>query len=235
MTFTKFSETELIDLLWAWAAISFAFAVVLGGGVREVGERFFEMLVLAAITVGTAFLLHELAHKFVAQKYGYWAEFRRFDFGLILAVILSFFGFIFAAPGAVMIAGLATKEQNGKISVAGPLTNIILAGLFLLLGTFLARFDLFTPLLQSIVGFGIMINAWLALFNMIPFPPLDGSKVISWSVHAWIGIVGVAVFILFVLLILFFSWWSKQVILLFCFLRCLRREAPRSPVAPVKR
>ena len=198
MTFIKFSEAELIDLLWAWAAISFAFAVLLGGGIRGLGEGFPERLILAAMTVGVAFLLHELAHKFIAQKYGYWAEFRRFSFGLILAVFLSFFGFIFAAPGAVMIAGLASKEQNGKISVAGPLTNIILAGLFLLLGTFLAAFELFTPLLQSIVGFGTMINAWLALFNMIPIPPLDGSKVISWSFPAWIGIVGVAVLILFI-------------------------------------
>jgi len=198
MRFIKFSESESIDLLWAWAAISFAFAVLLGGGIAGLGKGFAGRLILAAITVGMAFLLHELAHKFVAQKYGYWAEFRRFNFGLILAVFLSFFGFIFAAPGAVIIAGLATNEQNGKIAAAGPLTNIILAGLFLLLGVFLAAFRLFTPLLQNIVGFGIMINAWLALFNMIPVPPLDGSKVISWSFPVWISIAGAAALILFI-------------------------------------
>jgi len=197
MNLIKFSETELIDFLWAWAAISFAFAVVLGGGIRGVGNGFPERLILAAVTVGVAFLLHELGHKFVAQKYGYWAEFRRFDFGLILAVILSFFGTVFAAPGAVMIDGLITNEQNGKIAVAGPLVNIVLAGLFLLLGLFLGSFNLFAPLLQNIVGYGIGINAWLALFNMLPIPPLDGSKVISWSLPAWIGIIAIASFILF--------------------------------------
>jgi len=197
MDFIKFSETELIDLLWAWVAISFAFAVVLGGGIGGVGKGFPERLILAAVTVGVAFLVHELCHKFVAQKYGYWAEFRRFDFGLILAVILSFFGTVFAAPGAVMIGGLVTKEQNGKIAVAGPLVNIVLAGLFLLLGVFLGSFNLFTSLLQNIVGYGIGINAWLALFNMLPIPPLDGSKVISWSPPAWIGIIAIALFILF--------------------------------------
>jgi len=197
MNFIKFSETELIDLLWAWAAISFAFAVVLGGGIGGVGNGFPERLILAAVTVGVAFLLHELGHKFVAQKYGYWAEFRRFDFGLILAIILSFFGTVFAAPGAVMIDGLITNEQNGKIAVAGPLVNIVLAGLFLLLGLFLGSFNLFAPLLQNIVGYGIGINAWLALFNMLPIPPLDGSKVIRWSLPAWIGIIAIASFILF--------------------------------------
>jgi len=155
-------------------------------------------MVVSGVTVGVAFLLHELGHKFMAQRYGYWSEFRRFDSGLIFAVFLSFFGLIFAAPGAVMIAGLPTKEQSGKISLAGPLVNTVLAFLLFLLGLFLAHFGLFTPLLQNIVGLGIMINAWLALFNMIPFYPLDGSKVISWSFPAWLSVVLIALFILFI-------------------------------------
>ncbi len=195
--FIKFSEKELIDLLWAWAALSFAFAVLLGGGARGLGQGFALRLILAAVTVGVAFLFHELAHKFMAQKYGYWAEFRRFDFGLILAVALSFVGFIFAAPGAVMIGGMPSREENGRISLAGPLMNIILAGLFSVLGVLLNFFGVFNILLQSIVGFGIMINAWLALFNLIPIPPLDGSKIIGWSFPAWAGMMAIVVFILF--------------------------------------
>ncbi len=198
MTFIKFSEKELIDLLWAWAAISFAFAVILGGGVAGLDKGFPVRLMLAALTVGIAFLFHELGHKFVAQKYGYWSEFRRFDVGLMLAVLMSFFGFIIAAPGAVMVVGMATKEQNGKISIAGPLVNIILAGIFILLGFVLTSFNIFNPLLQNIVGLGVIINAWLALFNMIPIFPLDGSKVIAWSFPAWISIVAISLFILFI-------------------------------------
>ena len=194
----KFSEKELIDLLWAWAAISFAFAIILGGGLSGLGPGFPLRLIVSSLTVGVAFIFHELAHKFVAQKYGYWSEFRRFDLGLIFAVLMSFSGFIFAAPGAVMISGTINKERNGKISIAGSVTNLVLAILFLFFGIILTSLGLTSPFLQLIISYGIAINAWLALFNMIPFFPLDGSKVIAWSLPAWLTVVGIALFILFI-------------------------------------
>jgi len=194
----KFSEEELIHLLHAWAAISFAFAIVLGGGLNGVRAGFVQNLLVAGIAVGTAFLLHELAHKVIAQRYGCWAEFRKFNFGLVLAVVMSFFGFIFAAPGAVMISGFVSKEQNGKISAVGPLINIILALLFIGLGTLLSlMIGGIPPLLNKIIFYGFFINAWLAFFNMIPFPPFDGSKVMAWSVPAWAGIAAVSGFMVF--------------------------------------
>ncbi len=193
-----YSEEELIHLLHAWSAISFAFAVVLSGGLRGLGPQFVPNLIVAAIAVGTAFLLHELAHKVLAQKYGCWAEFRKFNLGLVLAVVMSFFGFIIAAPGAVMISGQVSREQNGKISAAGPLTNITLAILFFMAGLSLPQIiGALPPLFNQIVFFGFFINAWLALFNMIPFPPLDGSKVMVWSLPVWLGITAIAGFMVF--------------------------------------
>jgi Zn-dependent protease len=193
-----YSEEELIDLLHAWAAISFAFAVVLSGGLRGMSPQFVQNLIVAGITVGTAFLLHELAHKILAQKYGCWAEFRKFNLGLALAVVMSFFGFIIAAPGAVMISGMISREQNGKISAAGPLTNIALAILFFIVGILLPQvIGMMPALLKQIILYGFVINAWLALFNMIPFPPLDGSKVITWSFPVWLGITAIAGFMVF--------------------------------------
>lgn len=193
-----YSEEELIHLLHAWAALSFAFAVALSGGLRGLGPQFAQNLIIAGVIVGTAFLLHELAHKVLAQKYGCWAEFRKFNLGLALAVGMSFFGFIIAAPGAVMISGLISREQNGKISAIGPLTNIALAILFFAIGMFLTQFIGVMPnLVNQIIFYGFLINAWLALFNMIPFPPLDGSKVLAWSLPAWLGIVAIAGFMVF--------------------------------------
>lgn len=197
----SYSEEELIHLLHAWAAISFAFAIHLSGGLRGLGQNFAQNLVISGITVGTAFILHELAHKFLAQKYGCWAEFRKFNLGLVLAVFMSFFGFIIAAPGAVMISGFVSREQNGKISAAGPITNIILAILFFSAGTLLPLLvGALSPMLGKIIFFGFFINSWLAFFNMIPFPPLDGSKVIAWSFPVWMIIALISFFLTFIML-----------------------------------
>src|SRR3990167_8559094 len=123
------SETEIKDLLKAWIAISIAFAIALSGSVFSSG--FYTKFIIASLTVGIGFLFHEMGHKIVAQRYGCFAEFRSFDNMLILAIAMSFFGFIFAAPGAVMISGHVTKGRNGRISAAGPIINLILALAFL--------------------------------------------------------------------------------------------------------
>ncbi len=192
----KFSEEEGVQLLRAWAAISFAFAVVLSGGSIG-GGQFVQQLIIAGITVGLAFLLHELAHKFMAQRYGCWAEFRAFDMGLLLAVAVSFLGFIVAAPGAVMIGGMVSERENGHIAVAGPITNLVLAALFYITFQFLPG-TMMSPLLAQIITFGFAINAWLAFFNLIPFGPLDGAKVMAWSTPVWGTMIAIAAALTFI-------------------------------------
>ena len=117
------SEIELKDILKAWIAVSIAFAIALSKSVFS--SELYAKFILASLTVGIGFLLHELGHKVVAQRYGCFAEFRSFDNMLLLAIAMSFFGFIFAAPGAVMISGRVDKRKNGKISAAGPIINLI--------------------------------------------------------------------------------------------------------------
>ncbi|MDP6647777.1 MAG: site-2 protease family protein, partial [Candidatus Woesearchaeota archaeon] len=114
-------------------------------------------------------------------------EFRSFDNMLILALVMSFFGFILAAPGAVMISGRVDKARNGKISAAGPIVNLVLAIIFLALA-FLQLPNLF----KDIAFYGFMINSWLALFNMIPFWLFDGAKIIRWNKMIYGSIVAVA-------------------------------------------
>src|SRR3989338_9843918 len=180
------SERELKDILKAWIAISVAFAIVLSGSVFSSG--FYSKFIIASLTVGIGFLFHELGHKAVAQKYGCFAEFRSFDNMLILAIAMSFFGFILAAPGAVMISGHVTKGRNGRISAAGPIINLILALAFL--------FMIFIPLpnlFKSVAYYGFIINSWLALFNMIPFWLFDGYKIFRWNKIAYGGIVAVEI------------------------------------------
>ncbi|MBS3096283.1 peptidase M50 [Candidatus Woesearchaeota archaeon] len=178
------SEIEIRDILKAWAAISIAFAIALSSGLSD----FYAKFIIASLTVGIGFLLHELGHKAVAQRYGCFAEFRSFDSMLLLAIAMSFFGFIFAAPGAVMISGRVSGARNGRISAAGPAVNLALALIFLLLAIMQLP-----GLLMEIAYYGFVINSWLALFNMIPFWLFDGYKVLKWSKAAY-GIIVAAAF-----------------------------------------
>ncbi len=164
----KFSGVERRELLKAWLLVSVAFAIVLGG----FRTGFFYIFIISLFTVGIGFLLHELAHKLIAQRYGCFAEFRADNRMLMIMIVMSFFGFVFAAPGGVFILGNINREKNGKISIAGPVTNIILAVVFLFLG-FLIGGDFF--------NYGFRINSLLAFFNMLPFWSFDGAKVLSWS------------------------------------------------------
>ncbi|HPD51314.1 MAG TPA: peptidase M50 [Methanoculleus sp.] len=166
---------ERRDLLIAWLAISIAFTLIyIRGGVNVAELVFF--FVMSLITVGVAFVLHELAHKFSAMRYGYWAEFQKDNQMLLVAVVMAaLVGIVFAAPGATYIYGNATRTENGRISAAGPITNLLLcipfAALWLLGGELLA-----------IVGLvGLRVNAMIATFNMLPISILDGRKVLAWN------------------------------------------------------
>jgi len=188
------SPIEKRDLLKAWAAISFAFAIAFGGGLAglTMDIRFLLSFAVAGLTVGIGFIAHELSHKVLAQKYGCWAEFRSFDQMLMLAILFSFFGFIIAAPGGVFIKGRVTRERNGKISAAGILANIAVALLFFLLGISIP-----VPAVQTVAVYGMMINSWLALFNLIPFMGFDGSKVLAWNKLAYGALVASAFALMF--------------------------------------
>lgn len=183
-----FSRTEIREIVGAVTLLSVAMTIVLSGGLPGLygtGPAMFLMLLaISAILIVFSFLLHELAHKFVAQKYGARAEFRMYPGGLMLAIVMSLFGFLFAAPGAVYIEGRITEEMNGRISMSGPLTNLLLA-------TCAVVFVPFTDgILSDVASMMAYFNAFLALFNMLPVPPLDGSKIFRWNKVAYVVMFG---------------------------------------------
>ena len=180
----KFSRTEIKDLLKAWIAISLAFTVVNVGFSFNIS--FLVGFFMSGLTVGIGFLAHELAHKYVAQRFHCIAEFRSFDSMLVLALFLSIFGFVFVAPGAVVISGFISRKNHGKIAAAGAAANLALALIFLLL------FLLGLPLLTPLASYGFMINSFLALFNLLPFWNFDGLKVLEWSRVAYIILITIA-------------------------------------------
>ena len=183
----KFTMSEVRDLIIAFVVISLCFAIVNAG--RD-ANAILNILPIVMVGVGAGFILHELGHKFVSMKYGYWAEFKLWPHGLIFALITSFFGFVFAAPGAVYTyANYMTDEINGKISVAGPIVNIALALVFLAIATLMypSAFHSENALLVFIIcSVGYSINSFLAVFNLLPIGNLDGAKVLRWNVGIWI-------------------------------------------------
>lgn len=172
----NYSTLEIKDLAKAWLVISLAFAIVIAG----FNFKLILMFPIMLLTVGVGFLLHELGHKYVAQKFGYKAEFRAFNQMLIFSLITSFFGFVFAAPGGVFHGRIASKQKEGLIALAGPFVNILLSMLFL-------SFYFTFPSIKFIFFYGAYVNAFLAVFNLIPIFPLDGHKLFQWNKLIWLA------------------------------------------------
>ncbi|WP_456418847.1 site-2 protease family protein [Methanocaldococcus infernus] len=165
-----FPERELKDLIISAIIIDVIY------GYPSVSK-----MIIALLPIGLGFIFHELMHREVARKFGAISEFRAWYEGLIIGLILKMIlGVKFIAPGAVYIyKDYLTVEESGKIALAGPLANILLAILFFLL-TLAPEEYLF-----KIGSTGFDINLFLAGFNLLPIPPFDGEKVIRWNPLIW--------------------------------------------------
>jgi len=177
-----FSKTEINHLTLATLAFTMALAFMFSGGIRGAlsdPSAFLAYGVLALITFTPGFLIHEIAHKIQARKYGCWAEFRAspsgLRFGVLLAAIL---GIVFMAPGAVMVAGNTTREQFGKIALAGPVSNVVLWCIGLASAVAIGGAG---GIVDDVIYYWMWANGILGALNMLPFGPLDGKKIKTWS------------------------------------------------------
>ena len=190
-----FSRLELLHLLGALVVLTVAFTFILDP--RPVGSLSDSLELIthpdgivwltSFVGMATGFVLHELAHKVVAQRYGHWAEFRAaFSFLGVTLAAAAFLRILLAAPGAVLIQGRVTPRENGLISLVGPGVNLVVA--VLTYGGFLLGFyvspdwavddtDVAPFMLLGVA----QVNALLSMFNLVPFGPLDGRKVLRWN------------------------------------------------------
>lgn len=159
-----------------------------------------EGIITLAILIFSA-ILHEIAHGFVAEKFGdptarlagrlTLNPKKHIDpfMSILLPLMLVISGspVIFGAAKPVPIDPFNLKEGRKDIALvalAGPLTNIIIA----ILGSFLIKLlptfsNLLPPFLPStlylLLANVVTLNLLLAIFNLLPIPPLDGSKVFA--------------------------------------------------------
>ena len=189
-----FTREEIRDMVIAVIALTVLFSLSV---TRPIGWSLESLLFyapIAFIAVGVGFILHELGHKVIAQRFGFISEFRRWDYGLILGLLTVPFGFMIFAPGAVYFGSygrMVTSEENGKIALAGPVVNIVLALIFLALTLSISpMLSTNNAAMMNIVVHTLVlafnVNSYLALFNLLPIPPLDGSKVIQWNIPIYL-------------------------------------------------
>jgi Zn-dependent protease len=141
-----------------------------------------------------ALTVHEFAHALAADMMGDSTPRRAGRLTLepwahldpVGMIALVFYRFGWAKPVPVNPFNMRKPARGLAISsLAGPIANVLMAMLFSLLlafgagrigGTFVA------PHLQRMLTVGIVINAGLAVFNLLPLPPLDGSRILTWLV-----------------------------------------------------
>jgi Zn-dependent protease len=95
-----------------------------------------------------------------------------------LLLLISHAGILFGWAKPVPVNPLNYRNYRWgefAVSAAGPVSNFVLAAIFAML----LRLNLGNPGLVQLIYFGVSINIILALFNLIPIPPLDGSHVLS--------------------------------------------------------
>ena len=198
---SQFAPGEIGSIIVAWIVLSFAITYRSTVGLFNGAGMDVDFVVAGFIATATGFILHEMGHKFVAIRRGYVAHFRVWTWGLLLTlftVIATGGAFLFGAPGAVYIApGRATgyygygssgsrvdeEQENMIISAAGPGINLAFA-----LGFFALLFLVSSRFLVDVAVAGFELNVGLGSFNMLPVPPLDGSKIFRGSIPVALAI-----------------------------------------------
>lgn len=140
----------------------------------------------AAMVAAPAVILHEFGHKFVAMAFGLDATFHVYWFGLALGIVLKLVSapFLILAPAYVSIPITVTPLQGFLTAFAGPFVNLVLwlgSAYYLKIGNLAYKY-------MALIATSVKINKLLFIFNMIPFPPLDGYKVFTYLIELFNGV-----------------------------------------------
>lgn len=160
-------------------------------GIQAIPVILYMEPILLIIVFIFSIILHELAHGYAADALGdptarlagrlTLNPIKHIDpVGSILVPLitsLANFTFGWAKPVPYNPYNLKNKRQGEfLIAAAGPATNLLLAVIFGLFLRFSAGSSYFSPAFAEIIYYIVAINVVLAIFNLIPIPPLDGSK-----------------------------------------------------------
>ena len=196
----RFSSTEMRDLLIACILVTLVAISNMGTsyGIVYALQRFAYYILSPFwwVPVGMilifllSFMGHEMAHKFIAQHYGMWSEFRMNSMGYYLSAIAIIFSIPIFGTGTMYTSGTTNREHDAKTNLAGPLSNFVFGSALVLIAiaAVLLMSGIALVNLIFLVQYGVIINAILGLFNMIPIQPFDGATIKNWSIPVWIAL-----------------------------------------------
>jgi Zn-dependent protease len=210
-------------------------------------EPILEKIAIWAIPILFAITVHEAAHGWVASKFGDKTALMLGRVTLnplphidligtiilpLICLMTSPFIFGWAKPVPIDQRNLRHPVRDmALVAAAGPLSNFTMAlfwGAIMKLGVYLMSHKILDNSLLLLMGeAGIIINLVLGLLNLIPIPPLDGSRVVSSLLPSKISILynkmeGVGFLLLILLLLSGALAWILMPILQFCFKLILR-------------
>lgn len=195
-------RSEWIEIGKAWLGVALAFAIlqergaILSGQIFQQLPQFLLVLVISALTAGIAVILHEYGHRVVARYFGSDARIIANDSMLIFGIVLALaIGFLFFAPAAV-VHNIHDRRKGGIVAAAGPVINMVLALFFAALLLIVPGLDV-PRVVVAVIAYSFMINALLGAFNMLPFGPIDGAKVLAWSAPVFGVLLAIAIGIAF--------------------------------------
>jgi Zn-dependent protease len=163
-------------------------------------ERFdvsmgFRNLIITIFVVIIAFLVREITHRTISVWLGYKSQYKAWILGLVIGLVVAFVSngrLLFIAPGALVITHIAihrlgkgyyetSYKHLGWIAMSGAIANM-----------------LFAVILKSLhvaTGYpwffkAMMINIWIALFDMVPVPPFNGSRTFFGSRYVYVFVLG---------------------------------------------
>ncbi len=143
--------------------------------------------IVMVLLLSTSFIVHELSHRLEARKLGYISFYRINKMGLLLTLVSFFLPFKIIAPGEVAFYSLyriPSVKDVATISLMGPLSNILLA-IALKTSCIILSVQGFNNYVVDLLFHVGSFNGYIAFFNLIPIPPLDGSKIVRFSLQLW--------------------------------------------------
>ena len=201
----EFNENEIKDIIISIISL----AVISSINALFTGDSWFASFIVYLVAVSIALFTKLYSHKRIGEKFDCTAiyKFNYYLFIISMLTALLFQGiFVFAALGSIMINSSyytrlghkfvnISRREAGLIALSGPMANIVLAITSLLL------YPLFPPFFSALRN----ISVFMALFSLVPIPPLEGHFILWWNRPVWLACFLMPLFLLFFGFSAFFS------------------------------